>query len=171
MQSPLVNDDLWNRRGITLLWDADELNKLCQPQQVVSLRRFRQLHAGGWQENDLPLVNDVVLVVAGVESCIDALPPEEATSWLEQRIYPAIVDYQREVADGGSQAALVFWIVEPDRLQFRTSEDAWHWHCGGEHKKQQIPLSHCLFNGAQHDLKEIHDTEGNKLGLYHPRIS
>lgn len=23
MQSPLVNDDLWTRRGITLLWDAD----------------------------------------------------------------------------------------------------------------------------------------------------
>jgi len=171
MNAPLVNDDLWTRRGISLLWDADELNKLCQPQQVISLRQLRQLYAAGWPEDDLPLVNEVALVVAGLEGCIDALPPEETTAWLESTIYPAIVDFQREVAGGGGQAALVFWIVEPDRLMYRTSEDAWHWHCSGEHKKHQIPLSHCLFNGAQHDLKEIHDAKGNRLGLYHPRIS
>ncbi|HCO23465.1 MAG TPA: 5'-nucleotidase [Gimesia maris] len=171
MQSPLVNDDLWNRRGISLLWDADELNSLCQPNQVISLRQLRQLHHTGWPEDDLPLVNDTALVVAGLEACIDSLPPEDATQWLEQIIYPLNVSFQREVADGGGQAALVFWMVEHNRLQYRTSEDAWYWHCGGEHKKHQIPLSHCLFNGAQHDLKEIQDTNGNRLGLYHPRIS
>lgn len=171
MNAPLVNDDLWTRRGISLLWDADELNKLCQPQLVISLRQLRELYTAGWPEDDLPLVNEVTLVVAGLESCIDALPPEEMTAWLETTIYPAIVDFQREVAGGGGQAALVFWIVEPNRLTYRTSEDAWHWHCSGEHKRQQIPLSHCLFNGAQHDLKEIQDAKGNRLGLYHPRIS
>jgi len=171
MQSPLVNDDLWTRRGITLLWDADELNKLCQPKQVISLRRFRQLHESGWREGDLPLVNEVALVVAGLEACIDALPPDDMTAWLEQKIYPAIVGYQREVADGGNQAALIFWMVEHARLKHHVSEDAWLWHCGGEHRNHQIPLSHCLFNGAQHDLKEIHDAKGNRLGLYHPRIS
>lgn len=171
MQSPLVNDDLWTRRGISLLWDADELNKLCQPMQVISLRRFRQLHDSGWREDELPLVNEVALIVAGLEACIDALPPEEMTAWLEQKIYPAIVSYQREVADGGSQAALIFWMVEHARLKHHVSEDAWFWHCSGEHRNHQIPLSHCLFNGAQHDLKEIHDAQGNRLGLYHPRIS
>lgn len=171
MQSPLVNDDLWTRRGISLLWDADELNKLCQPSQVISLRRFRQLYEAGWPEDDLPLVNEVALVVAGLEACIDALPPEAMTEWLEQKIYPAIVDFQREVADGGGQAALVFWMVEHSRLKHHVSEDSWMWHCSGEHRSHQIPLSHCLFNGAQHDLKEIHDAKGNRLGLYHPRIS
>lgn len=171
MNSPLVNDDLWTRRGISLLWDADKLNKLCQPHQVISIRRLRQLHATGWPENALSLIDEVRLVVAGLEGCVDALPPGEATEWLEQKIYPAIVDFQREVAGGGGQAALVFWMVEPDRLHYRTSEDTWHWHCSGEFKKDQIPLSQCLFNGAQHDLKEIQDINGSRLGLYHPRIS
>jgi hypothetical protein len=171
MQAPLVNDDLWTRRGITLLWNAGELNKLCQPKQVISLRKFRQLHDAGWPEDELQLVDDETLVVAGLEACIDALPPEEATAWLEETIYPAIVSYQREVADGGGQAALVFWLVEHKRLQYQTSNDCWLWHCGGEHRKQQIPLGRCLFNGAQQDVKEIHDLKGKQLGLYHPRIS
>lgn len=171
MPAPLVNDDLWTRRGISLLWDADELNKLCSPKQIISLRQFRQLHAHGWQENELPLVNDAALIVAGLEACLDSLPSEEMTTWLEQKIYPTIVSYQREVADGGNQAALIFWIVEPVRLKHNVSEESWLWHCSGEHRNHQIPLSHCLFNGAQHDLKEIHDAKGNRLGLYHPRIS
>ena len=37
MQAPLVNDDLWTRRGISLLWDADELNKLCHWIQAGTL--------------------------------------------------------------------------------------------------------------------------------------
>lgn len=170
MQSPLVNDDLWNRRGISLLWDADELNKLCQPKQVISLRQFRQLHASDWNDVDSYMVNDA-LIVGGLESVIDALPPEDMTRWLEQNIYQSLVSYQREVAGGGDQAALILWMVEHSRLKHHISEDAWLWHCGGEHRNHQIPLSNCLFNGAQHDLKEIHDAKGNRLGLYHPRIS
>jgi len=93
MQSPLINDDLWTRRGISLLWDADELNKLCQPHQVISLRRLRQLHEAGWPEDELHLVKDTALVVAGLEACLDALPPEEATAWIEKHIYPINVSF------------------------------------------------------------------------------
>ena len=171
MQPALTNDDLWVRRGISLLWDADELNKICKPNQVMSLRQFCRLDAEGWSGDDLPLINDRTLIVAGLEACIDALPPSEATDWLEQRIYPAIVGYQREVADGGGHSALVLWIVEHQRLRYRMSDDAWYWYCAGEHRKQQIPLGQCLFNGAQSDLREIHNAKGQTLGLYHPRIS
>ena len=172
---PPLEDDSWTRRGISILWDADCLNQLCQPQQVVSLRRLLQLHAAGWPEADLPLVNDTTLVVAGLESCVDALPPDEAEQWLEHVIYPVIISYQREVADGGNQAALIFWLVEHARLAYRTSDDTYYWHCSGEYKQQQIPLSHCLFNGAQHDLRRIHVPGDKKaaqwVGLFHPRIS
>ena len=171
---PLLTD-VWTRRGISLLWDADSLAKVCLPQQVISLRRFLELHRLGWPEAQLPLVNDKVLVVAGLESAIDALPPEDASDWLEQTVYKAIISYQREVADGGGQAALVFWITEFRRLDPQTSEDAYNWHCGTEFKGQLIPLSRCLFNGAQHDLQRIHVVDGKKaehwIGLYHPRIS
>ncbi len=171
MQSPLINDDLWTRRGITLLWDAEELNKLCQPSQVISLRKFRQLYEAGWPEEQLPLINDVTLIVAGIEACVDALEPEEASEWLEDTIYQAMVSFQSDVASGGTQASLVLWIVDSKRLQYETGDDTWYMHYGGEHRGQKIPISRCLFNGAQGDLKEIQDSDGNKLGLYHPRIS
>jgi len=144
MQPPLVGDNLWSRRGISLLWDPDQLNDLCSPNEIISIRQLRQLHDSGWPEEKLPLVRDKAIVVAGLDACIDALSPETATEWLETVIYPLNVSFQREVADGGGQAALVFWLVE---------------------------LSRCLFNGAQRDLKEIHDLKGSRLGLYHPRIS
>lgn len=175
MAGPVLHDNIWTRRGISLLWDGESLSKVCTPQQVISLRRFLQLHSLGWPDDQLALVNDEVLVVAGLESAIDALRPEEDCAWLEQIVYKAIVSYQREVAGGGSQAALIFWITENRRLTYETSDDTYNWHCTTEFKGQQIPLSRCLFNGAQHDLRRIHVVGAAKaehwIGLYHPRIS
>ena len=174
---PSLDNDIWTRRGISILWDADSLSKVCTPQQVVSLCRFLQLHAAGWPENDLPLVNDRALVVAGLETCIDALPPNEACNWLEQTVYQALVSFQREVGGGGDQAALILWFVDRRRLVYQTSDDTYSWHCGTEYKGQTIPLGRCLFNGAEHDLRQIQIPLGSDkrteqwIGLYHPRIS
>jgi hypothetical protein len=175
---PTLLDDVWTRRGISILWDAEQLAALCQPKEVVSLRRFLQLHSNGWPEAELSLVNnDRVLVVAGLETCIDALPPDDACNWLERTIYQALVSFQREVAHGAEEAALILWFVDHRRLVYQTSDDTYYWHCGTEYKGQQIPLSRCLFNGAQHDLRQIHaHPVGDKktehwVGLYHPRIS
>jgi hypothetical protein len=174
MQPPLF-DDTWTRRGISLLWEPESLSKLCTPQQVVSLRRFLQLQTLGWPEDQLSLVRDEVLAVAGLESAIDALAPDEACQWLEQVVYRAVVAYQQAVAGGGGEAALVFWITENRRLAYQTSDDTYNWHCGTEYKGQTIPLSRCLFNGAEHDLRQIHVVDSKKaehwVGLYHPRIS
>ena len=171
MKSPLVADDLWKRRGISLLWDADSLNEICRSNQVISMRQFRTLFAAGWNDVDDFLVDEVTLVVAGMESCIDSLPPEEMTEWLRDNLYREMVDYQREVAGGGTSASLIFWLVEPKRLDYNPTDNAWYLHCAGEYKNQQIPIGQCLFNGAQGDLKQIQDRDGNNLGLYHPRIS
>ena len=172
---PPLYDDIWTRRGISILWDADQLGVVCKPTQVVSLRQFFRFHAEGWPEDKLPLVNDKALVVAGLEGCIDALPPDDACTWLEQTVYPAIVSFQREVSGGGDQVALILWFVDHRRLTHQSSDDTYYWHCGTEYKGQQIPLSRCLFNGAQHDLQQIHVTGDNRqshfVGLYHPRIS
>jgi hypothetical protein len=168
-----LSDDIWTRRGITLLWDAETLSELCLPDQVVSLRRFLGLHRAGWLEDDQPLVDDKALVVAGLESCLEALPPEEAETWLERTLYPAILSYQREVADGGNQAALIFWFADPKRIRHEVAEDIYVWHCDGDHRGQRITLGRCLFNGAQHDLRRIEGGRENDhtIGLFHPRIS
>jgi hypothetical protein len=172
---PHLSDDIWMRRGISLLWCPEALSHVCTPQQVVSLRQFLVLHAAGWSGVDAVMVqNGKCLVVAGLESAIDALPPAEAQTWLEQTVYPAIVSYQEEVAGGGGEASLIFWIADLKRLDYRTSDDTHYWHCGTEYKGQQLPLSRCLFNGAQDGLRRIHPT-GDKsehgVGLFHPRIS
>lgn len=134
-----------------------------------------QLHNARWPDDNLPLINDQTLVVAGLESCIDALTPEEAIAWLEETVYQSILSYQQEVADGGSQAALIFWLAEQRRLDYQTSDDTYYWHCGTEYRGEKIPLGQCLFNGAHHDLRQIHVVDQKKkerwVGLYHPRIS
>jgi hypothetical protein len=171
---PPLSDDIWMRRGISLLWDAETLATVCTPRQVVSLRQFLLLHAAGWPEAELPLVNDVRLVVAGLESAIDALAPDEAVAWLERTVYPAIISYQENVAGGGTEASLILWIADHKRLDYHTSDDTHYWHCGTEYKGQLLPLSRCLFNGAQDGLRRI-QAGGKKsevgAGLYHPRIS
>ncbi len=170
---PPLADDIWTRRGITLLWDADKLSGLCTSDQIISLRRFLQLHKAGWPEAELPLVGDTTLVVAGLEGCLDALPPQETENWLEQVVYPAILSFQREVAGGGGQAALVFWFVDSKRIRHEVAENIYEWHCDGDHRGKTIALSRCLFNGAQHDLRRIVGAKGvdHPIGLYHPRIS
>ena len=60
------------------------------PRQVVSLRQFLLLHAAGWPETELSLVNDVRLVVAQLESAINALPPDEAVAcWSDPSTLPS----------------------------------------------------------------------------------
>ena len=174
----ILSDDIWMRRGISLLWDAKSLANVCMVKHVVSLRQFLILHETGWPEAAyVPLlVNDgKALLVAGLESAIDALPPTEACEWLEQMVYKALVSFQREVADGGGQAAIILWLTEHKRLTYQTSDDTYYWICGTEYKGQKIPLSRCLFVGAQQDLQPIHvrDDKNNQqcIGLFHPRIS
>lgn len=177
MGTPLL-DDIWTRRGVSLLWDADALAALCEPSQVLSLRRFLLLHRDDWSNVESLMVDNeatvVTLVVGGLESAIDALPPEDACEWLEQVVYPAIVSYQREVAGGGAEAALVLWLADHRRLDYHTSDDTYHWHCGTEYKGQQIPLGRCLFNGAQRDVRRIQVAGDKKtdhwVGLFHPRV-
>jgi hypothetical protein len=174
MAGPILQDDIWTRRGISLLWDADSLGNICTPQQVVSLRRFLQLASLGWPEDQLPLVNDEVLVVAGLESAIDALPPDEAADWIEKVVYHGLVSFQREVAYGGTEAAVVLWLSECRRLEYKTSDDTYYWHSATEFKGQMIPLSRCLFNGGQGDARQIHTDGSNKehwIGLFHPKVS
>ena len=103
----------------------------------------------------MSLVNDVRLVVAGLESAIDALPPEEAVTLAganrlpRHRLLPG--DGRRWRDRGG----LILWIADHKRLDYHTSDDTHYWHCGTEYKGQQIPLSRCLFNGAQDGLRRI----------------
>lgn len=174
---PPLTDDIWKRRGVSVLWDAEALATVCPPGRVVSLRQFLVLHAAGWPEAEYEplLVNDgKALVVAGLESALDALIPAEAEVWLCEVVYKAMTEYQREVARGSTEASLILWFADPKRIEYHTSDDTHYWHCGTEYKGQMIPLSRCLFNGAQDDRQRIQGTDPKSetgVGLYLQRIS
>jgi hypothetical protein len=173
--SPDLLDKTWMSCGISLLWDAEALNEIITPEYVRSLREFLRLHQAGWPDDALKLINNRVLVIAGLEAAMDTLNPQEAVDWLEQNIYPAVRDFQDNVADGGGEAALIFWFADANRIWHRAADNTHHWHCSGEHQRQSIPIGRCIWNGAESSVRKIVavalDKKHRHIGLFLRRIS
>ena len=167
--SDVLTDDKWRRRGISVLWDGNSLAELNAASQVVSLRQFIELYEAGWPE-DMPLVNNDGLYVAGLDVAIDALSPSDALEWLESEIYVMIYDFQNH-----ADAALVFWMPDQDRWKTDITTNIYDWLLGGEYDGQLFPLGQCIWNGAQKDVRRIETNRKGKsanwVGLYLERIS
>jgi hypothetical protein len=172
---PPIEIDSWKRQGHSILWDAACLASFCDPSQPVSLRQFLQLHASGWKGVDDRLVKERALVVAGLEGAIDALHPSLATDWMEQNVYPAVLSFQKAVAYGGGEAALIFWFAESRRFSYRQAEQAAYWECGKAHGNFELRIGRCLWNGSEPNGQEIRltaDKQASRLvGYYLNRIS
>ena len=173
--NPGLHENNWMRCGTSLLWDADALNLVCPAGAVRSLREFLRLYEQDWPEAELKLIKGRTLVVAGLEAALDTMPPEQAEEWLQKTVYPAILDFQEEVADGGGEAALILWLAEGRRVFPQPAQNAYHWHCSGAHQKESIPLGRCIWNGAEGSARRIitKDAEKKELwaGLFLQRIS
>lgn len=166
--------DVWRRQGHAILWDAAELAALCDAKRPISLRQLLLLKASGWKNVDDYLIRGRALVVAGLEGALDALLPSETIEWLEQVIYPAVLSFQKTVASGGSEAALVFWFAESRRFSYRQAEQAAYWQCSNAHGSVEIPLGRCLWNGSEPNSQEIRvksDGAARSAGYYLQRIS
>jgi hypothetical protein len=160
--------------GISLLWDAEVLNQICSAESVRSLRQFLCLFHAGWPEETLRLVNSRTLVIGGLEAAMDTLNPQEAVEWLEQTVYAAVRDFQDNVADGGGEAALIFWFADGRRIWHRASDNTHHWHCSGEFGQQSLPIGRCIWNGAESSVRKLVTEADNKqrhIGLFLRRIS
>ena len=172
---PDLHDKTWMGCGISMLWDAEALNEICPPQSVRSLREFLRLYQAGWPDDALKLVNNRTLVVAGLEAAMDTLQPEEAVEWLEKKVYRAVLDFQENVADGGREAALIFWLADRKRVNHKAADNTYHWLCSREYRQQSIPLGRCIWNGAEDSVRRIITTKADQkeiwAGLFLPRIS
>jgi hypothetical protein len=173
--NPSLYDDTWMRCGTSLLWDAEALNRICSAEFVRSLRELLRLHQAGWPDGTLSLINNRTLVVAGLEAAMDTLDPDEAVEWFEQKVYPAILDFQENVADGGREAALILWLADRNRIFHRPADNTYHWHCSGAYRQRSISIGRCIWNGAETSVRRIMTTTADKkqiwAGLFHPRIS
>lgn len=173
--NPDLHDNTWISCGTSLLWDAAALNRICNFDSVRSLRELFRLNQAGWPDASLQLINNRTLVIAGLEAAMDTLHPDAAVEWLEKTVYQAVSDFQRDVAGGGGEAALIFWLADRNRVFHKASEDTYHWHCTGEHRNKSIPIGRCLWNGAESSVRRIVTLNAEKkeihAGLYQQRIS
>lgn len=161
-------DTVWQRHGTSWIWDEESRNQVCAASEVWSLRQFLQA-VGNWPE-DLPSNDNRTLVVAGLEGCLDLLPPDDAETWLGNVIKAAILSFQDEY---GGEAALVFWLpLGHTRLKVRPATDAVTWLCDAAHRGSHIDFGRILWGEANEYPQEILLREGSKpAGLFHLRIT
>lgn len=173
--NPDLQDHSWTLGGTSVLWDAGALREICAPDAVRSLRDFLCLHEAGWPEHEIKLINGRTLVVGGLEAAMDTLHPDQACEWLEENVYPAVLDFQENVADGGREAALILWFADAKRIFPQPVDNTYHWHCSGEHRQQSIPIGRCIWNGAEGSVRRIIKTDAQQtrhhIGLFLQRIS
>jgi hypothetical protein len=173
--NPDLLDNTWVLGGTSMLWDAGSLNGICNAGDVRSLREFLRLHKAGWPEHEVKLIKKRTLVVGGLEAAMDTLHPDHACEWLEENVYPAVLDFQENVADGGREAALILWFADAKRIFSRPADNTYHWWCSGEHRQQAIPIGRCIWNGAEGSVRRIIRTEAQQtrhhIGLFLQRIS
>ena len=161
-------DNVWQRRGISWLWDDDALAQVCAASEVWSLRQF--LRAVGHWPDDLPSNNGNSLVVAGLEGCLDLLTPIDAEEWLSAEMKEAILSFQDFY---GGEAALIFWLPgAAARIATNSATDAVSWRCAAPNSATQIDFGRILWGEARVYPQEILLREGAKAaGLFHLRIT
>jgi len=171
----ILRDDVWKRRGISLLWNAEALSSLTAPQDVISIRQFF-IMADDWPA-ELPSNDGNALVVAGLEGCIDLMSPEEAEKWLKEYLLPTIIGFQDEY---GLEAALIFWLPDGNRrIRMNRATETYSWACAAPNSGQTLDLGRILWSGAEADAGHILDPSNKNqdpdgpawIGLHHPRLS
>jgi hypothetical protein len=161
-------DTVWQRHGISWIWDSEALHKLASPSEVLSLRQLVRLERH-WPE-ELPSAKGCAMVVAGLDATLDLLSPLEADAWLADELRRTILAFQDYYQGDG---ALVFWLPGGDRrLRVETASDAVTWLCGAPHGDRKIDFGRLLWGEAREYPQQILLTAGGKpSGLFHLRIT
>lgn len=161
-------DSVWQRRGVSWIWDDEALYTVARPSEVLSLRELLQA-SKSWPD-DLPSNGGNTLVVAGLDACIDLLSPTDAELWLADDLKAAVLSFQDAFS---GDAALVFWLPSGHR-RFHTNmaTDAVLWRCAAPHSDKQVEFGRLIWGEARDYPQEIILTDGAKpSGLFHLRIT
>lgn len=161
-------DSVWQRHGISWLWDPEALKKVASAPEVVSLRQYMRM-VGKWPE-ELPSNKGTTLVVAGLDAAIDLQSPDEASEWLANEYKKAILSFQ-SYSEG--ETSLIFWMPDcAQRITINAASDAVLWTCGQHHHGQSIEFGRLLWGEAHEYPREILLREGaSRSGLFHLRIT
>ena len=177
MKAPLTDLLTWTKRGVSVVWDAKALSELGSMTKALSLRDWFRWQQDGWPERDDYFTGEEgrAVIVAGLDAVMDSLDPDDAEVWLQDNLLPCITEFQDEVAGGGPEASLIFWMVNKKRFRYQTATDSVLWRCSTAHGQHELPISHCIWNGAQADIRPIIpancDDQERGIGYYLQRIS
>ena len=163
-----VLDSVWQRRGVSWIWDDEAFSAVTKASEVFSLREL--LRATKSWPDELPSNGGNTLVVAGLDACLDLLSPVHADSWLASDLKTAILSFQDEYS---GEAALIFWLPTGQRrFQTDLASDAVRWRCSAPHAQQEIEFGRLLWGEAREYPQEIILSHGGKpVGLFHLRIT
>ena len=165
--NPILLDDVWLRKGISVIWDNTVLAKLVKDNRAISLREFFSYYENDWPDDDMPFINSELLLVAGLDAALDTLEAQNAEEWVTQEVYKRIYDFQTW-AEG--QYALVFWMTKQDRWKEHLENSRYTWLCDGKDRGKEIELGSGIWNGAQLSLQKI-ESDNRWIGLFLDRIS
>jgi len=165
--NPVLLDDVWQRKGVSVIWDNSVLAKLMNNNRAISLREFFYYYETGWPDDDITFINNDLLLVAGLDAALDTLEAQNAEEWVTQEVYKRIYDFQNW-AEG--QYALVFWMSKQDRWKEHLESNRYTWLCDGKDRGKEIELGSGIWNGAQLSVRRI-ESDGRWIGLFLDRIS
>ena len=161
-------DTVWQRRGVSWIWDNDAFSSVAKASEVFSLRQL--IRASKNWPADLPSNDGNTLVVAGLDACLDLLSPADADAWLSSEIKSAILSFRDFYSDG---AALIFWLPNGHRrLTVAPASDVVQWRCAAPNAEEHIEFGRLLWGAAWDYPQEIVLAQGGKpAGLFHLRIT
>jgi len=165
--NPILLDDVWQRKGISVIWDNLVLAKLVKDNRAISLREFFSYYENSRPDDEMPFINNNLLLVAGLDAALDTLEAQNAEEWVTQEVYKRIYDFQNW-AEG--QYALVFWMSKQDRWKEHLESNRYTWLCDGKDRGKEIELGSGIWNGAQLSVRRI-ESDGRWIGLFLDRIS
>lgn len=163
-----VLDSVWQRRGVSWIWDDDAFAKVARASEVYSLRQL-MLATRSWPD-ELPSNGGDTLVVAGLDACLDLLTPSDADAWLGDALKSAILSFQ-DFYDG--QASLIFWLPNGQRrMPIDLATDSVRWRCSAPFSNEMIDFGRVLWGEAREYPQEIILAQGGRpAGLFHLRIT
>ncbi|MCW5257557.1 hypothetical protein D5038_14650 [Verminephrobacter aporrectodeae subsp. tuberculatae] len=163
-----LRDPVWQRHGISWIWNAQARNQLCTASEVWSLRQF--LQAVEQWPRDLPSKHGNTLVVGGLDGSLDLLTPDDAETWLGEEIKEAILSFQSHYQ---GETALIFWLpCGQDRIKCHPATDSIEWRCAAPDTDRLLPFGRILWGEANEYPQEIFLRDGSQsAGLFHRRIT
>lgn len=163
-----ISNTVWQRRGSSVIFDQKSMGRFIREEAVISLRQ-----ALFWINGlpSAPPVSGRTILISGLETLIETLPPDEAEDFLTRRVRPLIIQIQNSWTDCG---VLFGFSAHEKAFEETALEEEVLFRRRDRHI---IRLSESLWDGSaslnmKRITREADDTEKNlTVGYYVARIS